>query len=516
MFLYLVLSLPILYYLFKFYVTHFHYNYWKNKNVYSFNTIFPWGNSYDLFQMKHSFSETYAQMYFQIKAARQKEGGFFFLMTPQYIPIDLKIIKTILSKDFHHFTDRGVYYNEKDDPLSAHLFTMEGNRWKALRSKLSPTFTTNKMKNMFPIMLDVAMEMKNALNERDANKAIEIKDILVRYTTDIIGTCAFGIQCNSFKNLETDFIEYGKKIFMESSVRKMINSLTFVFPNLMRFFRVCQLPSEVSDFFMKVVRDTVRHREHNQITRNDFLDLLIQIKNNGTLDFDRQQTNETSMKDQGDHEKSPLTIEQIAGQAFVFFLAGFETSSSTLSSCFYELALHEDVQLKLREEIDGVLEKHGGELCYDAIAELKYMDMVLSETLRKYPSVPVLNRICTVDYKVPQTNLLLEKGTQVIIPIEGLHNDPRYYSDPEKFDPERFSEERKGTIPQFAYLPFGEGPRICIGMRFGMLTMKIALTLLLKNFRFKLNPRTKVPLEFDKGKFLKTVLDGIWLDVLDR
>lgn len=86
-----------------------------------------------------------------------------------------------------------------------------------------------------------------------------------------------------------------------------------------------------------------------------------------------------------------------------------------------------------------------------------------SETLRKYPPVPTLNRECSIDYTIPDTDIVIEKGTRVLIPAYGLHHDPDYFPDPDKFDPDRFSEENKGKIPSYAYLPFGDGPRNCIG-----------------------------------------------------
>jgi len=88
---------------------------------------------------------------------------------------------------------------------------------------------------------------------------------------------------------------------------------------------------------------------------------------------------------------------------------------------------------------------------------------IFSETLRKYPSVPILNRECTKTYKIPGSDVTLEKGMLTVIPVLGLHYDPKYYPDPDRFDPERFSEEEKAKRHHFAYLPFGEGPRICIG-----------------------------------------------------
>jgi cytochrome P450 family 6 len=91
------------------------------------------------------------------------------------------------------------------------------------------------------------------------------------------------------------------------------------------------------------------------------------------------------------------------------------------------------------------------------------MQFFPSETLRKYPPVPMLNRECTRSYKIPGTDIVLEKGIRTVIPVLGLHHDPKYYPDPERFDPERFSEEEKMKRHHYVYLPFGEGPRICIG-----------------------------------------------------
>lgn len=94
---------------------------------------------------------------------------------------------------------------------------------------------------------------------------------------------------------------------------------------------------------------------------------------------------------------------------------------------------------------------------------LPYLDMVISETLRKYPPLAFLDRRASADYKVPGSNVVLKKGTPVYIPMLGLHMDPQYFPEPEKYNPERFNEENRAQIPSCVYFPFGEGPRTCIG-----------------------------------------------------
>ncbi|KAK9745080.1 Cytochrome P450 [Popillia japonica] len=122
-----------------------------------------------------------------------------------------------------------------------------------------------------------------------------------------------------------------------------------------------------------------------------------------------------------------LTLNEIAAQAFVFFLAGFETSSTTMTFCLHELAFNQEIQDKLRKEVNNAFKKTNGELTYDAIMGMKYMDMVLEETLRKYPPVPMLNRLCSSDYRIPDTDIVLPKDTKVFISSLGIQRDEEYY-----------------------------------------------------------------------------------------
>lgn len=242
-------------------------------------------------------------------------GGVFFFINPVALALDLDFIKTVLVKDFQYFHDRSIYYNEKDDPLSAHLVALEGAKWKNLRTKLTPTFTSGKMKTMFPTIIGVADEFQKMMkNEVVGNAEIEMKDILARFTTDVIGTCAFGIECNSLQDPDAQFRRMGRKIFSVAKGRLLKLITAQQFRSLARMLGITLIDKDVSDFFIGAVRDTIKYREENKIERNDFMSLLMKLKN----DESSQDTNS------GDVET--LTVEQIAAQAFVFFLAGFETS----------------------------------------------------------------------------------------------------------------------------------------------------------------------------------------------
>jgi cytochrome P450 family 6 len=156
-----------------------------------------------------------------------------------------------------------------------------------------------------------------------------------------------------------------------------------------------------------------------------------------------------------------------------------------------------------------------GGLSYDALKDMKYLHMVINETFRKHPPVPILNRVCTKKYTIPGSDITMNVGEKLLIPTYAFHYDPKYYPNPEVFDPERFTEENIASRVRGTFLPFGDGPRICIGMRFALMETKIVLAEILTKFKvipckdtqttIKIKPRTILltPLEPIRLKFEK-------------
>lgn len=156
-----------------------------------------------------------------------------------------------------------------------------------------------------------------------------------------------------------------------------------------------------------------------------------------------------------------------------------------MAFCLYELAKNQNIQDKVRQEIDGVL---GGadlnNITYEMISSLKYMECCLNESLRRYPSNPVHFRRATKNYTFPGTKITIPKGTDLMIPVMGFHLDPEIYDDPMVFKPERFlnSSHGDGKVRGLFYTPFGAGPRNCIGLRLGKLIIKHGLAIMLSKF----------------------------------
>lgn len=212
-------------------------------------------------------------------------------------------------------------------------------------------------------------------------------------------------------------------------------------------------------------------------------------------------------------ETVSLTLDEMAAEGFIFFTGGYETSSTTLNFCFYELALNQDIQKKLRDEIKKGIESNEGKLTYDLVFNLKYLDMVVKETLRKYPVIPVLMRKCNKDFEISGTNQVIPEGYNTMIPIYSIHHDPEFYPEPDKFDPERFSEENSKNRNPLTFLAFGEGPRGCIGMRFGYLQVKVGLIKLLTKFEIAPCEKTTIPMKFVPNAPFLAPEGGMWLQV---
>ncbi|XP_036340367.1 probable cytochrome P450 6a21 [Rhagoletis pomonella] len=473
------------------------YQYWELLGVPQMKMNFLFGNISRLRSI--SRSEIVSDAYQQFRGKAKFVGTYIFTK-PLLVILDLDLVKAILIKDFNKFTDRFQFTSDLDNSIDANLFALHGERWRPLRVKLSPTFTSAKMKFMFPTLVAVARQLDEAFSKeltQAKDGAIELHDMMARYTTDVIGTCAFGVECNSLKDPNVEFRRIGRQIFYPNFLSIRLRLFLITYPGIfkiLKYFKFKRANTEVEEFIMRLVRDTVRLREEQKIQRNDFINMLIEMKN--TRD---------------DNGMPAMKMEDIAAQVFIFFAAGFETSSSNMTYGLYELAKNPHVQEKARAEIVKVLEKYSGELTYEAMMEMTYLDQVITETLRKYPALGSITRVSVEAYKVPDTDITLEKGTRIFIPAKEIHCDPDIYDNPHEFRPERFDPvEVQKRHPQ-AFLGFGDGPRNCIGLRFARMQVRVGLITLLKSYRFSFCEKTPKQIEISKYNLVLVPQSGIWL-----
>ncbi|CAG9820505.1 unnamed protein product [Phaedon cochleariae] len=463
------------------------YGYWKRRNVPYLEPTFPTGNNTSFFPKGIAIGKISDYFYKEFKARGVKRGGVYLGVDPSLVLLDPEDVRTVLVKEFNSFVDRGIY-GTKADPTTVHLVTQNGQEWKSARVKYTSVFTSAKMKIMYDAMKKTITYMLPLLEDSaKRNLDVDVLDTTARFTTDSVGSTIFGVECNSFKDPDAEFRNLGIHLLEQfSPIDRMRLFMVIYFPKLAAKLNISNIQTEVSTKFTRLIKDTVEYREKNNVSRKDFLDMLIQLKNSG----------------------QHITLDELIGQTFVFFLAGFETSSSTTTMTLYELAENQDVQDRLREEITSTFEKNNNDLSYEALMGMKYLGQVIDETLRMWPPVISLLRVCVKDFKFPDSDLLIEKGTRIIIPALSLHRDPDHFPDPLKFSPDRFEDKNK-KYP--AYLPFGDGPRNCIGLRYGLMQVRVGLATILRDYKVLPSPSTKRPLEIDPDTFLLRTTERVCL-----
>ncbi|XP_061396408.1 cytochrome P450 6a8-like [Musca vetustissima] len=472
----------------------FQLSYWQRRKA----PTVPTTGLYKLTNREH-IAYSYQRAYQRMRRENKGYAGIYTLIVPTLLIADLDMLKLILVTEFERFPDRGFFVNYKSDPLSKNMARLHGELWRKIRTKITPTFTAARMRQMFDNVEMIGRHFIRVMEKEIGrhNQELDVRDLCARFTTDVIGNVAFGLDCNSLEDPHTEFRTMGDKTF--SDVNPLWDMLASHFPKLFTWLDYKVSTPELISFYSRIVRNTVAYRELNGVRRNDFLQLLIDLKN--------------QPHQEGEYQ---LGMDDLIAQSFAFFSAGFETSSSTMAYALFELAKNPQVQEKARQNVVEVLERYQGELSYDSLNEMSYIRQVVQETLRKHPPVPSTKRVCRHPYTFPdKQSLSVEPDVQIIIPIYAIHHDPEYYSQPECFRPEHFSSEERNQRHPMAYLPFGAGPRICIAERFGMMQTMMGLALLLKNFKFLPCTRTAERLNFDPmNVFVFSSKAGIYLRVV--
>uniref|UniRef100_A0A336ME61 CSON014165 protein n=1 Tax=Culicoides sonorensis TaxID=179676 RepID=A0A336ME61_CULSO len=486
------------------------------------------GTNYKLFSRKVTLRDFCLNCYNAYPGA--SIVGLFDQKRPVFLITDLELVKQIGVKDFDYFVDhRGVVDEKKEPFFGLNLVNLKGQKWRDMRATLSPIFTGSKMRQMFELISEIGAQMAEYFKQvDDKDREFEFKEMFSRYTNDVIATSAFGIQVDSLKHRDNEFFMSAKTLMDFTGFWTGIRFLLlFMFPAIGKFFGIRMVPEWKTKFFANLITETMNVREKEGIVRPDLINLMLQLKKgvlkNENQDHEKDKNESFAAVDES--EVGRVTVRrqwsdnELLAQAFIFFLAGFETSSTAMSFVAYELAVNKDVQEKLIDEIDQVSsDLSGKKLTYDTLQKMKYIDMVVTESLRKWAPAEITDRVCVKDYKMKNDQgqeFTIKKDQNVWFPISGFHYDPKYFENPEKFDPERFSDENKDKINPAAYMPFGVGPRNCIGSRFALMEIKVALYYLLLNFTLEVTEKTQIPLKLKKG-FAQQAENGIWLKLKPR
>ncbi|XP_050042672.1 cytochrome P450 3A24-like [Dermacentor andersoni] len=466
-------------------------NYWRDQNVVHEKFSLFFGQ-----QMKQLFKP----FYLVDRELYKKHGrlfGSFEDGKPVLFVAEPDLLKLILVRDAA-LTHKKVA--QFDDPILGNLMVnVDPKQWRKLRSATSPAFTTGKLRKMQAIIDGCAAVTSERLKRAAAaSEDIDLKGFYGLYTLDAVASCSFGAKLSKGSAEETSFITSAKNAFF-AEVTPLVVLKAFL-QKLSKTFHENLFNEKAFEFYKNATINIIQKREEGKVRHEDFLQMMMNAKEvskeNAASGEENPENESSTMKPQ---DVKNLTEEEALAQCVFFFLAGQDTASTTASFATYQLAINPHIQERLRAEVDECFRKHGSSPSYDEVSKLSYLDGIVQETLRVMTPTPRIERSVAEDYIVGDTGIKVPRGCNILIPIQQMHNDPEFFPDPEVFNPERFNEENIKSIRPYTYLPFGAGPRNCLGSRFAIQIVKTCLLHAVHNVQFVKCSKTKDPVEYKTG-----------------
>jgi cytochrome P450 family 6 len=429
--------------------------YWTKRGVYQIQPAFPFGS------LPGSVTKSVALNTNLLNQAKEAKGlpyyGLYILAGPILMVQDVETIRNILVKDFEYFVDRNPPKlshivlggkTKSDNVWAAQMTSLSGDNWKDVRATFSPIFTSGKMKAMMVFIQEACRSMIGSIGKcAENNEAFELKEMLGKYSMDAIASCAFGVDAQSYTNKDSLFVKYANNIFKQTP-KDGLKFMVLMLPGGRKLFDALGVslmkPTE-TEFFYDAVMASLKSRRESKHRRNDLVDLMVDaIKGEVTEDKEHEDNQfEKDAKLNHQTKKGEFDELTIIATAIVLMVAGYETTGSTLAFACYQLAKNPEVQDRLRAEVEDAAGESKELLTYDQIQDMHYLDQVISETLRFYSPIALVQRCSNKEYKVPGHDLVIEMDTSVWVNTLAIHMDPAHYPNPTEFNPDNFNKENK-------------------------------------------------------------------------
>ncbi|CAI5654664.1 unnamed protein product [Oreochromis niloticus] len=397
-----------------------------------------------------------------------------------YIGTMLGIRKGILGFDLECHAKYGDVWGLYDGrtPL---LMVADPEIVKTVMVKECYSVFTNR--RVFPLVARYAERLVAKLEEMNLDEPITVKQFVAPYSLDTVTSASFSVEIDSINN-QNDPVNVQVQKFLKFKMWLFLFIMAVPFGgHLAKFLNMEITPRDSVDFFYNLLKKFKNQHHEDKSARADFLQVLIE-----------SEIPEKTYKNDEEQPSKGLTEHEILSQALVFIFGAYETTSTILTNILYNLATNPDALQTLHKEIDANLKKDAP-ISYEELTGLQYLDQVILESMRLIPTAPRIDRVCK---KTVQVNgLTIPEGTTIGIPVWVLHKDPRYWDSPELFRPERFSKDNMEEVNPYAFMPFGLGPRNCVGMRYAILVMKMVIVCLLQKYTLETCKETMIPLRYD-------------------
>jgi len=341
--------------------------------------------------------------------------------------------------------------------LGEGLLTSEGDFWRKQRRLLQPAFHRDKLASFVDTYVEFGQHLVDKWSSVGEGQEVDVSKDLMETTLNIVSKAMFSSDVGDAMDVVNREFDYANEQLIKRITSPFKIPLWAPLPSIRK-------ERNSYEAIKKVVSDIIEKRRTNTQKYDDLLSMLMEVEDADTGE---------KMSDQ-----------QIQDEVITIFLAGHETTAVALTWLMHCLDENPEIQEKLQEEEARVLNGRKPQL--EDLMALEYTRMVIDETLRLYPPAWIIGRHSLGEDQLGQYHI--PKDTNCLIPVYYIHRDPRFWDEPEKFDPERFSKENSKGRHRFVYFPFGGGPRLCIGNNFALMEMQIIVPMLVRAFRLKKSP----------------------------
>ncbi|XP_054920896.1 cytochrome P450 3A8-like [Dermacentor andersoni] len=499
------------------------------------------GNYIEFKKDRIKIMEQWAQKY-------GKVYGFYEGEVAKVVIGDVITAKEIFVKRAHTFSDRPPMVTDIECILNS-LIGLKGDEWKTVRNLLNPSFTSVKMKLMLDIIhlcSDTLVEIIGDQASVDGQADVNLSKLCQGISMDVITKCSLGWQVRSLNNFNRDeklpdwfaspgspdrtrekrYIRTSRGLMNDSqestihesrsdcqknpddpvitTIKKilwnsgnLINDVCILVPSLGTIMSYIFPLLSYGRLFTRMhenLHQVLQARKSGKSAIADIVQLMVEAQKNASSTNRVQNGTLTSASGVLSLKTSFIKDTHIVSNCFVFLVAGYETTASTLAFALYELARHPEEQRRLHDELMSAFPDKDV-LSYEDLQALKRLDAVIRECLRLYPPlVLVTSRVCPEDTPLASGHII-PKGSHVILPTWNVLHDPDLWADPYHFIPDRFSERLAGERLAASGVAFGFGPRECIGKRLALLELKAVLSKLVRKYKFSVCGQTQITMK---------------------